>query len=50
MRSDTERLKDILDAIATIRSHMVSTREEYDADEVKRWFYLKQIEIVGEAS
>lgn len=50
MRSDTERLKDILDAIATIRTHMVPSREEYDADEVKRWFYLKQIEIVGEAS
>ena len=50
MRSDAERLKDILDAIVTIRSHMVASREEYDADEVKRWFYLKQIEIVGEAS
>jgi len=49
MRRDEERLRDILEAIATVHAHPVGTREDYEADEVKRWFYLKQVEIIGEA-
>jgi len=50
MMSDRERLHDVIEAIRLIRAHDVASREEYERDEVRRWFFLKQIEIVGEAS
>lgn len=50
MRTDPERLRDITEAIELVRAHSVANRDEYERDEVKRWFFLKQIEIVGEAS
>jgi len=49
-RSDILRLHDILDAIAAIHRHPVADRNEYEQNEVLRFFYLKQIEIVGEAT
>ncbi len=50
MRTDAERLDDILEAITTVGNHAVSSWEIYEADEVKRWFFLKQVEIIGEAA
>lgn len=49
-RSQRERLQDILDAINLIRAHPIADEEDFHTDEVKRWFCLKQIEIVGEAA
>jgi uncharacterized protein with HEPN domain len=49
MRSDDERLLDILDAIAAIHRHPSADRARYDADELLRFFLLKQVEIIGEA-
>lgn len=49
-RSERERLQDILDAIQLIWDYPVANDEEYRESEVKRWFYLKQIEIMGEAA
>ncbi len=49
-RTERERLQDILDAIQLIWDHSVADDDEYHRDEVKRWFFLKQIEIMGEAA
>ena len=49
-RSERERLHDILDAIQLIWDYPVANDKEFETDEVKRWFYLKQIEIIGEAA
>ena len=50
MRTDQERLDDILEAMSRVTKHAVSSWEVYEADEVKRWFFLKQVEIIGEAA
>jgi uncharacterized protein with HEPN domain len=50
IRSDLLRLHDILDAISAIRRHPAANKNAYEQDEVLRFFYLKQIEIVGEAT
>jgi uncharacterized protein with HEPN domain len=49
-RSDDQRLRDILEAIATIRRHLTDDRERFLRDEVLRWFFRAQVQIVGEAS
>ena len=48
-RADTERLRDMLDAIAAIQRHPAASAEAFIADEVLRMFALKQVEIIGEA-
>jgi uncharacterized protein with HEPN domain len=48
-RGDTERLHDMLDAIAAIQRHPAASPEVFAADEVLRIFTLKQVEIIGEA-
>lgn len=48
MRSDDERLLYILDAIAAIHRHPGADRARYDADELLRFFLLKQVEIIAE--
>jgi len=50
MRTDAKRLGDILEAVSRIEDHAVSTWEAYEADEVRRWFFLKQVEIISEAA
>lgn len=37
-------------AIDLIGAHMPATRDAYDSDVVLRYFFLKQVEIVGEAA
>lgn len=49
MRSDRERLEDILDAIAAIERHPIADRADFDANELLRFFLLKHVEIIGEA-
>jgi uncharacterized protein with HEPN domain len=48
-RADTERLHEMLDAIAAIQRHPAANPEAFAADEVLRIFTLKQVEIIGEA-
>ncbi len=47
---DAERLRDILDAIALITKYALADRMAFDQDEPRRWFYVKQLEIIGEAT
>lgn len=48
-RSDEQRLRDILDAIETIQRHSWTNHELFNTDEVLRWFFRAQVQIVGEA-
>lgn len=49
-RTDEQRLQDILDAIAAIQRHPADDHERFLRDEVLRWFFRSQVQIVGEAS
>ncbi len=42
-------MRDILEAIALVRRHQPANFEAFNADEVNRYFTLKQVEIMGEA-
>jgi uncharacterized protein with HEPN domain len=48
-RSDEDRLRDILDAIDAIHRHSWNDQELFNRDEVLRWFFRAQVQIVGEA-
>ncbi|RYD69377.1 MAG: DUF86 domain-containing protein [Verrucomicrobiaceae bacterium] len=50
MRTVLERLGDMADSIDLIDLHLPKTWEEYDADIVMKYFLMKQVEIIGEAS
>lgn len=51
MRSDSERLADILDAVQRIRRHVkAGDRRGFDEDEVLQSAVLRWFEIIGEAS
>lgn len=49
MRSDTERLYDALDAIASIEKYAVRGREAFDQDELIRTWVLHHLRNLGEA-
>lgn len=42
-------MRDILEAIAAVRRHQPGSFEAFNADELNRYFTLKQVEIIGEA-
>ncbi|GAA5481245.1 HepT-like ribonuclease domain-containing protein [Haloferula sargassicola] len=50
MRTTEERLRDMRDAIDAAFRHLPSGRSDFEADEVVRFFLLKQVEIIGEAA
>jgi len=51
MRSDSERLADILDAVQRIRRHVkTGDRHRFEEDEVLQSAVLRWFEIIGEAS
>lgn len=49
MRSDSDRLLDILEAIAAIREHAVS-RQSFDDDRMLRVWCLHHVMVIGEAA
>lgn len=49
IRSDEQRLRGILDAIGAMHRHPWDDYEPYLRDEVLRWFFRSQVQIVGEA-
>jgi len=49
VRKDTDRLFDVLEAIAAIERHSGPNRERFDTDELVRTWCLHHIEIIGEA-
>ncbi len=50
MRSDSERLKDIIDAIEKIESHASKGREVFENDELVQVWIVHHLQIIGEAS
>ena len=50
MRSDFDRLQDVLEAMDAIQRHVAAGRAVFDLDELIRVWCLRHIEIIGEAS
>ena len=50
MRNPTERLRDILDAIANIDRYSVRGRGAFEQDELVRIWILYHLQIIGEAA
>jgi uncharacterized protein with HEPN domain len=49
VRSDHQRLADILEAIERIERHTSAGRDEFDASELVQTWVLHHIQIIGEA-
>ncbi len=50
MRDPTERLRDTLEAIANIEGYLPRGREAFDRDELLQTWFLRQLQIIGEAA
>jgi uncharacterized protein with HEPN domain len=50
MRKDIHRLGDMLEAIDAIERHLDGGREAFDRDELLRVWFLRHLEIIGEAA
>lgn len=50
MRSDRERLLDMLEAIERIERHADADRSAFDADEMVQTWMVHNIQIIGEAA
>ena len=49
MRSDAERLRDVLEAIERIEKYRARGREAFDGDELIQNWMLHHLQIIGEA-
>lgn len=49
MRDPKERLQDILEAIAAIERHRVETKTEFDSNELLQAWFVRHLQIIGEA-
>jgi len=50
MRDPKERLRDILDAIAALQRYSDRTRLDFDQDELLQVWFLRHLQIIGEAA
>jgi len=50
MRDPRERLRDILDAIAAIERYLGRGRDAFEEDELLQNWFVRQLEIIGEAA
>lgn len=50
MRDNSERLKDILEAIANIEQYSGVTRDAFESDMLIQTWFLRQLQIIGEAT
>lgn len=50
MRDATERLRDMLDAIAALERHRHRTKADFERDELLQVWYLRHLQILGEAA
>lgn len=50
MRNDSERLKDILDAIAQIERYSLQGRDRFEQDELVQVWIVHHLQMVGEAA
>lgn len=49
-RTDDQRLRDILEAMAAIERHATDDHQRFLRDEPLRWLFRSQVQIIGEAS
>jgi uncharacterized protein with HEPN domain len=49
MRDVKERLRDIMEAIANIERYTVRGRDAFEGDELLQNWFLRQLQIIGEA-
>ena len=50
MRDDREKLRDILEAIERIERYAVQGRQSFEEDELIQTWFIRHLEIIGEAS
>jgi uncharacterized protein with HEPN domain len=50
LRSDRERLEDMIEACTSIREHVVPRQAQLESDEILRLAAERLIEIIGEAA
>ena len=50
MRTDANRLHDLLEAISVIEKYRPATRDQFDGDEPVQSHILRQLQIIGEAA
>jgi uncharacterized protein with HEPN domain len=50
VRSDRERLNDLLDAIARIQRHTDHGRDEFERDEMVQVWVIHHLQVIGEAA
>jgi uncharacterized protein with HEPN domain len=50
VRSDRERLLDILEAIDRINAHKADRKLEFDSDELLQIWFVHHLQIIGEAA
>lgn len=50
MRSDSEKLKDILEAIIRIEKYSVQGKTSFEEDELIQTWFVQNLQIIGEAS
>jgi len=50
VRDPKERLRDMLEAIAAIERHAGGDRAEFERDELLQSWYLRHLQIIGEAA
>ena len=50
MRNPTERLRDILEAIAAIERHLDGDKISFEHDELRQTWFLRHLQIIGEAA
>jgi uncharacterized protein with HEPN domain len=50
MRDSAERLRDILEAIASIERHASPDKQSFERDELLQGWFLRHLQIIGEAA
>lgn len=50
MRNPSERLRDILDAIAAIERYVGRGKTEFERDELLQGWFVRHLQIIGEAA
>jgi uncharacterized protein with HEPN domain len=50
MRDDSERLKDILDAIAQIERYAIQGRDRFEKEELVQVWIVHHLQVIGEAA
>jgi uncharacterized protein with HEPN domain len=50
VRDPAERLRDILEAIAAVERHLDGDQAAFEHDELRRAWFFRHLQIIGEAA